>query len=116
MFDLMARLSASGARFVIATVVATGGSSPQKPGARLVVTSDGALHGTVGGGAIEHRVVETARELLADGAEETRLLDVHLTFDLGMCCGGRMRVFLERIECRAKAEASARDATSGEGS
>lgn len=97
MFDLLARLGARSARFVVATVVATRGSSPQKPGARLVVTGDGTLHGTVGGGAIEHRVIEAARELLADRSQRTRLLDVHLTYDLGMCCGGRMQVFLERL-------------------
>jgi xanthine dehydrogenase accessory factor len=107
-FDLIARLSQQQRPFVLATVIESAGSSPQKPGARLVLTADGALHGTVGGGAIEHHVVAAARELLGDPGASTRLLEAHLSFDLGMCCGGRMRVFLERLvpgaEARSEAE------------
>jgi xanthine dehydrogenase accessory factor len=43
---------ASGQRGALATVVRTSGSTPRQPGARLLLTPDGALVGTIGGGAI----------------------------------------------------------------
>ncbi len=80
---------------VLATVVSATGSSPQEAGAKLLVCADGQVSGTVGG-AIEHRVLADARALL--GADEaTRLLEYNLSRDLGMCCGGVMQVFLERV-------------------
>lgn len=96
LFAEIARLSEAGIRFVLATVVESQGSTPQKAGSRLLVLDDGSTVGTIGGGAVEQQVVDAARALLADPAATTRLLDTHLTHDLGMCCGGRMRVFLER--------------------
>jgi xanthine dehydrogenase accessory factor len=61
------------------------------------VLPDGTTRGTIGGGAIEFRSVEAARALLADPERSSELLRVHLTHDLGMCCGGSMVVFLEKI-------------------
>ena len=88
---------------VLATVVEAIGSTPQDPGARLLVLADGQQAGTVGGGAIEHRVLEEARALLAaPGAPPTKLLAVNLTTELGMCCGGTMRVFLEKVAMPAR--------------
>ena len=102
LFAVLAALQRQGRRYVLATVVETSGSAPQKPGAKLALTADGALLGTIGGGAIENQVVEAARAMLdAPGAPASRMLQTHLTRDLGMCCGGRMSVFLERFEPRA---------------
>lgn len=91
----MAQLVAEGRSFVVATVIASGGSTPQKPGSKMVVLPDGTVRGTVGGGAIEHQIVASAKELFT-APESTRVIDTHLTHDLGMCCGGKMSVFLER--------------------
>jgi xanthine dehydrogenase accessory factor len=97
----MAALLAQGRPFVLATVVESAGSTPQKPGAKLVVVEDGSLRGTVGGGAIEHQIVQAALALLS-APERTRMLDTHLTHELGMCCGGRMKVFLEKHAAPAR--------------
>jgi xanthine/CO dehydrogenase XdhC/CoxF family maturation factor/cation diffusion facilitator CzcD-associated flavoprotein CzcO len=83
-------------RGALATVVKTSGSTPQKPGARMLLRPDGGCVGTVGGGAIEGVVLEALRETQRDG--ETRTVARDLSFDLGMCCGGRMEVFVEPIE------------------
>lgn len=88
---------------VLATVVEAVGSTPQDPGAKLLVTADGRQAGTVGGGAFEARVLAEARALLAStGAVATRLLALNLTTELGMCCGGTMQVFLERVALPAR--------------
>ncbi len=90
---------------VLATVVQVTGSTPQDPGAKLLVLADGQQAGTVGGGALEHRVLAEAAALLAaacpDGAA-TQLLAINLTTELGMCCGGTMQVFLERVTMPAR--------------
>lgn len=79
--------------FVLATVVASRGFTPRKPGARMLIAADGGTVGTIGGGAIERKVMDEARALLARGG--TALIETHLTRELGMCCGGEMSVFLE---------------------
>src|SRR5262245_3058026 len=99
-WDVIARWRAMGRRFVLATVVATRGFTPQKGGAHLLVAEGGETWGTIGGGAIEQEVLERARRLLERGGSER--LDRHLTQELGMCCGGAMSVFLEVVEQRPK--------------
>ncbi|MEW5738791.1 MAG: xanthine dehydrogenase accessory protein XdhC [Myxococcota bacterium] len=96
LFSELAALSEEGRPFVLATVIASQGSTPQKPGSKMAVLEGGEVKGTIGGGAIEKQVIDAALELLADAAAQTRTLDTHLTHDLGMCCGGRMTVFLEK--------------------
>jgi xanthine dehydrogenase accessory factor len=86
----------SGGRGALATVIRTSGSAPQVAGARLLLTRDGARVGTVGGGAIEESVLDELRSCLADG--KPRVVRRDLGGDLGMCCGGRMEVFVEPIE------------------
>ncbi|MET0384320.1 MAG: XdhC family protein [Polyangiales bacterium] len=84
-----------GERAALATLTRVGGSTPQRPGARLLLFSDGRTLGTIGGGAIEHDVLEALRETLQSG--ESRVVTRELAHDLGMCCGGRMEVFIEPI-------------------
>jgi xanthine dehydrogenase accessory factor len=88
-------LMTSRQRGALATVVRTSGSTPQRPGARLLLRGDGSTLGTVGGGAIEHVVMESLQRSLANGEPELLIRD--LAHDLGMCCGGRMEIFVEAI-------------------
>jgi xanthine dehydrogenase accessory factor len=96
LFQDIARLVDEGRPFVLATVIDASGSTPQKPGSKMVVLPGGERRGTVGGGAIEQQVVEAALALLGDANASSKLIETHLTHDLGMCCGGKMRVFLEK--------------------
>lgn len=86
----------SGGRGALATVIRASGSTPQQPGARLLLRTDGSLVGTVGGGAIEQHVIDVLRDCLRD--RTPRVVTRDLGRDLGMCCGGRMEVFVEPIE------------------
>jgi xanthine dehydrogenase accessory factor len=56
---------------VLATVIASTGSAPRKPGAKLVINAAGETEGSVGGGAIEHRCREEATRVLASGEPST---------------------------------------------
>jgi len=95
LYSEIAQLVAEGRSFVVATVIESGGSTPQKPGSKMVVLPDGSLRGTVGGGAIEMQIIQAAKELL-QSPQLSRIIETHLTHDLGMCCGGKMKVFLEK--------------------
>ena len=57
---LWSELEASGADYVLATVVAVEGSSYRKPGARMLMAQDGRRAGTVSGGCLEAEVVRRA--------------------------------------------------------
>lgn len=94
--EAMLEVLARGGRGALATVTRASGSTPQQPGARLLLTDDGRLVGTVGGGAIEEDVIEALRACAREGS--ARVLARDLGRDLGMCCGGRMEVFVEPIE------------------
>jgi xanthine dehydrogenase accessory factor len=93
LYEEMVRLTRRGEPFALATVVAHGGSSPRKAGAKMLVRGDGSSMGTVGGGRVEQESVEAARVALADG--EPRTLVFVLTEEHGYACGGTMTVFIE---------------------
>jgi xanthine dehydrogenase accessory factor len=80
----------------LVTILATEGSAPRGPGARMVVTESG-LAGTIGGGALEHQALEQARAILAHPPGSWRVQDYPLGPLLGQCCGGRVRLLVERL-------------------
>lgn len=93
-------LRARGERAALATIVATAGSTPGKEAMKLLVKSDGAFVGTVGGGCLEAEVYETARNVIA-GAPP-KLLQFKLNErdypDSGLLCGGIVTVLVESID------------------
>ena len=89
-----------GSPVAVATVVRTSGSTPQKPGAKLLVRSDGSGVGTLGGGCVEGDIWFAAQELMKrGGAAEMR--DYQLNEDLaaqdGLVCGGTMYFLIDPI-------------------
>jgi xanthine dehydrogenase accessory factor len=80
----------------LVTILATEGSAPRGPGARMVVTETG-LAGTIGGGALEHQSAAQARAILGDPPGSWRVQDYPLGPLLGQCCGGRVRLLVERL-------------------
>lgn len=89
-----------GKQIAIATVTTVEGSAPRPVGARLAVTSDGEMAGSVSGGCVENAVVLEAREVLRTGTP--RLLRYGITdemaWDVGLACGGTIEVFVEPLE------------------
>ena len=83
----------------VATVVESSGSTPRKPGSRMIIFPDGNMEGTVGGGALEKRVIEVAREVMKTG--EPQLIYIELRENrpasVGGVCGGELRVFIEPV-------------------
>jgi xanthine dehydrogenase accessory factor len=82
---------------VLVTVAIVEGSVPREPGARMLVDAT-RQWGTVGGGHLELRGVETARAMLAagaNGAHLRRLERFPLGPSLGQCCGGVVHLAFE---------------------
>lgn len=91
---------ARGERVALATVVKTLGSAPRGIGAKMVVSSSGAMAGSVSGGCIEGAVFDACQEVLASGY--ARLLHFGVADDeaweVGLACGGIIDVFVEPLE------------------
>ena len=82
----------------LCTVVKSEGSTPRHVGSKMLVYPDGKFIGTVGGGDLEHRVLDEAWMAMGDG--ESRLLAYTMVDpsrgDPGVC-GGTVEVFVEPI-------------------
>lgn len=98
--DLLEGRPGSPTTAALATVIRRSGSAPQVVGARMLLDGSGRSLGTVGGGAIEHQVLEVCRQVLRSG--RARTVEAHLVRDLGMCCGGAMEVFVEYLQAEAR--------------
>ena len=85
---------------VVATVVRTKGSTPQKPGAKLLVRDDGSGVGTLGGGCVEGDIWFAAQELMKRGGS-AQYRDYELNEDLaaedGLVCGGTMYFLIDPV-------------------
>lgn len=89
---------ADGTPVVLATVARTRGSTPRKPGAKMVVRPDGSFFGTIGGGCGENEVRLKAIEILETGKAEVVQVDLTNPLDgEDKICGGIMDIFVERI-------------------
>jgi xanthine/CO dehydrogenase XdhC/CoxF family maturation factor len=84
---------------VLATVVATAGSTYRKPGARMLLMADGSYIGLLSGGCLESDLQIHAREVLKSGVARTVEYDTRgpddTLFGVGAGCEGTMRVLLE---------------------
>ncbi len=84
--------------FVLATIVAVEGSGYRKPGARMLIASDGRRAGTISGGCLEAEVAKKAFWYTENGPVvrrySTRAEDGDVPY--GMGCGGVVHVLLER--------------------
>ena len=85
---------------VLATVVRTRGSTPQKAGAKLLVRKDGTGVGTLGGGCVEGDIWFAAKEIMRfRGGPEFKdyFLNEEIAARDGLVCGGSMYFFLDPL-------------------
>lgn len=100
-FAQVQRLLDSETPFVIATMVGVRGSAPQVLGAKALVTSEGIVGGTVGGGKVEAYAIRHAQQMLA--ATDGKLCELctwNLQTDIKMTCGGEVQFFFEVLACK----------------
>ena len=87
---------------VLATIIERHGSAPRERGTKMLIHEDGSTSGTIGGGCAEAGLITLGRQMLAGLSERTRIETIDMSVsnaeDDGMVCGGRIKVFLERVE------------------
>jgi xanthine dehydrogenase accessory factor len=105
LFESVSNAVASGKRAAFCLLVSTKGSTPQSPGAAMIVHESMATEGTLGGGCVEAEVRRRAFDLLRQG--ESRLLEFVLDHDFGwddgLVCGGRMDIAVVSVTAEAGA-------------
>lgn len=74
-------------------VLESEGSSPGRQSFKMAVAADGEFCGTIGGGIMEHKLVEKAKAMLADGEQAVSLMrqyhdKQHAKHQSGMICSG----------------------------
>jgi xanthine dehydrogenase accessory factor len=103
MIDVMQdieRWRAEGERIALATVIQTWGSAPRGIGAKMAMTSDARIAGSVSGGCVETAVVEAGMEVIETG--KPRLLHFGVSDEtawrVGLACGGKIEIFVKTLE------------------
>jgi xanthine dehydrogenase accessory factor len=95
--DEMLKLLTAGRPFALVTLVTDRGSTPRAAGAEMLVRDDGSIAGTIGGGLLEHTMMQAAEEALAE--RHSRRVSADLSgADLRsaekMVCGGSAEVLI----------------------
>jgi xanthine dehydrogenase accessory factor len=102
--EKLAELSAAGRPFAAVTLVETVGSTPSDAGTKMLVDSTGLVFGTVGGGKVENKSIGHAQQLLdsaaTNGSHTCELIEWNLQRDVGMTCGGVVKLLFEAYNFR----------------
>lgn len=98
----------------LATVVSTWGSSPRPVGSHLGVNAKGEMVGSVSGGCVEGAVINEGQEVMDAG--KSKLVEFGVTnemaWEVGLACGGTVRIFVEPFNPWRQVWADACDALS----
>ena len=86
----------------LATVVQTWGSSPRRAGAKMALTPEGKITGSVSGGCVEGAVYEIG----VDALKANRPQLVHFgvadetAWEVGLACGGSIDIFVKPLDLK----------------
>lgn len=100
-FSRAQELIDEGVPFASVSLVHLRGHAPQEMGAKILVSPDGLLEGTIGGGKVEAKAIALAREMLESGSSSAphEFVTWNLQRDVGMTCGGEVSLFFEAFFC-----------------
>ena len=83
----LATLQNQGEPCVLVTIIEELGSTPRNAGSKMVISAAQAFD-TIGGGHLEYKAMQIARDMLVRGQQNTHLERFSLGASLGQCCGG----------------------------
>jgi len=84
----------------LATVIQTWGSSPRRAGAKMAITPDGKITGSVSGGCVEGAVFESGVEVLKSSKPQLLHFGVadETAWEVGLACGGSIDIFVKPLD------------------
>jgi xanthine dehydrogenase accessory factor len=90
---------------VLATIIATAGSTYRKPGAMMLISRGGQYAGLISGGCLEGDLLHHAERVFEDAAPSFVTYDMHadeeLVWNLGLGCDGVIHLLLQRLDKEA---------------
>ena len=96
------KVESSTTTVAIATLVKAQGSTYRRPGARMLMTSQGQMVGSLSGGCLESDVFEQAQSVMTSGnpivVQYDTMSDEDIIWGLGLGCNGIVQILIERIE------------------
>lgn len=104
-YSILKDLLAQNAAFWQVTIVHTEGSTPAKPGMKMLIPLTQKVQGNLGGGEMEHTIISKVRSeqplqpllqnyMLSEQGESAGLAN---EFPTSMICGGKVTVFIEPL-------------------
>jgi xanthine dehydrogenase accessory factor len=99
-FSDLERWFAEGKSVALATVIRTWNSSPRGVGAKMAMTPEGNISGSVSGGCVEAAVYQAGVETLKTGRPQLLHFGVadETAWEVGLACGGSIDVFIGSLE------------------
>lgn len=84
----------------LATVIQTWGSSPRRAGAKMALTPDGNITGSVSGGCVEGAVFDTGIAVLKSNRPQLLHFGVadETAWEVGLACGGSIDIFVKPLD------------------
>ena len=104
MRDILSDLDQWGASgnksIALATVIQTWGSSPRRAGAKMAITPDGKITGSVSGGCVEGAVFDSGVEVLKTNRPQLLHFGVadETAWEVGLACGGSIDIFVQPLD------------------
>jgi len=96
------KVKTGGKTAAIATLVKASGSTYRRPGARMLMTSEGQMVGSLSGGCLEGDVFEQAQAVMTSGkpivVQYDTMSDEDIIWGLGLGCNGIVQILIERVE------------------
>lgn len=96
LYKELSSIENSGKPAALCIIIESHGSTPRKAGTKMIVYPNGSISGTIGGGQLEHLVIERAKEVMQTG--QASIENLNLNDDAGMSCGGATKVYIEPIK------------------
>ena len=100
LFQIIKQEFQKGEDLVLASVIASSGSTPRGAGSRMLIGKNGRIAGTIGGGSVEYRASLMALDILEkkESCEHEFRLNRKDVENIGMICGGEVTVFFLYLE------------------
>lgn len=97
-YEALLAVEKQGTPAALATITDTQGSMPRHAGSKMLVYADGRIVGTIGGGAMESKVIQEAQQVIQNGVPVVKTYTLN-SLDAGDpgICGGTATLFIEPV-------------------